>query len=283
MHPHSASPIKPPVLEETTSPAGVVALRSPQLAAAGFRHAFSTRIGGVSAPPFDALNLQSVQANARVAAELPRDAETAIRTNHALFLEAAHIAADATVADASQVHGCRVVAARDTLAARAEADAITSRPGGNPVLVRIADCVPVLLADPKSGAVAAVHAGWRGVVAGIVPAAIAALHALGADPRDAIAAVGPCISTRHFEIGPEVADALAAADLADCIVAPGIHGPKHHADLVHAVRAQLARCGLVPASIDAEPPCTYADRARFHSFRRDGAASGRLAAIIAPR
>jgi YfiH family protein len=153
---------------------------------------------------------------------------------------------------------------------------------GPAVLIRVADCVPVLLADPKSGAVAAVHAGWRGVVAGVVPAAVDALGRLGADPRHLVAAVGPCISAKHFEIGPEVAEELANADLAASVVAPGVHGPKHHADLVLAVRTQLERCGVAPANIDAEPPCTYADRARFFSYRRDGARSGRLAAIIAP-
>jgi stearoyl-CoA desaturase (delta-9 desaturase) len=76
---------------------------------------------------------------------------------------------------------------------------------------------------------------------------------------------------------------FAGAGLAECVVEQGVHGPKHHADLVRAVRVQLERCGLAAAHIDAEPPCTYADRTRFFSYRRDGAASGRLAAIIAPR
>jgi len=98
----------------------------------------------------------------------------------------------------------------------------------------------------------------------------------GADPR------GRLLSAKHFEIGPEVAEALGAADLGSCVVAPGVHGPKHHADLVAAVALQLARAGVARESIDAEPPCTYADRARFFSYRRDGVASGRLAAIIAP-
>ena len=129
---------------------------------------------------------------------------------------------------------------------------------------------------------AAIWVGGQFVVAGIVPAAVDALRAIGADPRDLIAAVGPSISTAHFEIGPEVADELTRADLASCVVAPGIYGPKHHADLVRGVRLQLERAGVERTNIDAEPPCTYADRARFHSFRRDGAQSGRLAALIAP-
>ena len=270
------------MLEERRSSDGVVVLCSPLLARARFAHAFSTRAGGVSDAPFGALNLQSVQANARIADGEPRDRDDAIRENHRRFARAAGLAEGAAVADASQVHGCTVVRAHDALAARVPADALTSARGGCAVLVRVADCVPILIADPVTGAVAAVHAGWRGVVAGVVPAAFAALSELGVDPRACVAAVGPCISAKHFEIGPEVADELAKADLAACVVAPGVHGLKHHADLVLAVRTQLERCGVAPANIDAEPPCTYADRARFFSYRRDGARSGRLAAIIAP-
>jgi len=273
----------PRVLVERTSPDGVVTLASPLLARAGFAHAFSTRHGGVSVAPFDTLNLQSMQANARIPAGDPRDLDANIRENHARFAAAAGLARDATVADLSQVHSCSVARAVDALAARVPADALTSPRGGCAALIRVADCVPVLIADPSSGHVAAVHAGWRGVVSGIVPAAVDALRAIGADARACFAAVGPCISAKHFEIGPEVADALVAADIASCVVAPGVHGPKHHADLVAAVALQLARAGLVRESIDAEPPCTYADRARFFSYRRDGVASGRLAAIIAPR
>jgi len=275
------------VLREITHSSGPVVLTSDLLSRAGFAHAFSTRVGGVSAPPFDALNLQSVQANARIAEGEPRDSDAFIRENHARFAEAAGLARDAVVVDVSQVHGCTVVAARDAVRERVPADAITSARGGHAILIRIADCVPVLLACPRTGAVAAVHAGWRGVVAGIVPAAIDALRSLGCAPNELLAAVGPSISVRHFEIGPEVAEELVRADLGACVAAPGICGitgrePKHHADLVLGVRLQLERAGVERANIDADPPCTYADRARFHSFRRDGARSGRLAALIAP-
>jgi YfiH family protein len=275
------------VLREITHSSGPVVLTSDLLSRAGFAHAFSTRVGGVSAPPFDALNLQSVQANARIAEGEPRDSDAFIRENHARFAEAAGLARDAVVVDVSQVHGCTVVAARDAARERVPADAITSARGGHAILIRIADCVPVLLACPRTGTVAAVHAGWRGVVAGIVPAAINALRSLGCAPNELLAAVGPSISVRHFEIGPEVAEELTRANLGACVAAPGIYGiagreAKHHADLVLGVRLQLERAGIARANIDAEPPCTYADRARFHSFRRDGARSGRLAALIAP-
>ncbi len=260
----------------------MIVLQSPLLEAAGFRHAFSTRLGGVSPEPLGALNLQSPQANARITQDAPRDSDEALHENHARFFVAAGLARESVVADASQVHGSRVVTAIETTRARAEADAMTSARGGPAVLIRVADCVPILLGCPKTGAVAAIHAGWRGVVAGVVPAAIAALSRLGVDPRHGLAAIGPSISLAHFEIGSEVAEALSAADLASCVTDPGVHGPKHHADLVAAVALQLTRCGLPAAQIDAQPPCTYADARRFHSFRRDGARSGRLAAIVAP-
>ncbi|MFZ9882141.1 MAG: peptidoglycan editing factor PgeF [Phycisphaerales bacterium] len=271
------------MLVATTHAAGPTTLTSPLLTRAGFAHAFSTRLGGVSPAPFDSLNLQSTQANARIAATDPRDTESNILENHARFATAAGLAAGTRLVDICQVHSATVVTAADAALHRTAADALTSPRGGHAILIRIADCVPILLACPRTGAVAAVHAGWRGVVAGIAPATVAALRTLGVDPRDCLAAVGPCISAPHFEIGPEVADALVAADLAECVAAPGRHGPKHHADLVLAVRLQLERAGLATSNIDAEPPCTYAHPARFHSYRRDGADSGRLAAIIAPR
>ena len=270
------------MLEPRTASNGVVILLSPLLRAAGFAHAFSTRLGGASAGSFGPLNLQSVQANARIPEGGPRDLEAAIVENHARFALAAGLPPSMGVADVSQVHGCEVVAATEALAARRTADAITSGPDGPAVLVRIADCVPVLVADPSTGCVAAIHAGWRGIVSGVVPAAIAALAARGASPASCVAAIGPCISAGHFEIGPEVAASLAEAGLGACVDAPGVHGPKHHADLVRAARMQLVAAGVPERSIDADPPCTFADPARFHSFRRDGARSGRLAAVIAP-
>ncbi len=271
------------VLTEVSALHHAVVLRSELLARAGFMHAFSTRLGGVSGLPFDSLNLQSTQANARIAASEPRDSDDALRENLARFALAAGLDRDARIADVSQVHGCSVIAAHDALRERSAADAITSARGGSAVLIRIADCVPILLACPTTGAVAAVHAGWRGVVAGVVPAALAALAKLGVDPRSALAAVGPCISAKHFEIGVEVAEELTNANLNDSVIVPGVFGPKHHADLVRAVTLQLTRCGVALTNIDADPPCTFADAHRFYSYRRDGATSGRLAALIAPQ
>ena len=166
---------------------------------------------------------------------------------------------------ASQVHGTRtlVVDGRDVEgAAREEADALVARRDAA-VGVRVADCVPILLADSKSGAVAAVHAGWRGLVSGVIESAFAE-H--GFD----LAAIGPCIGACCFEIGEDVAAKLAP------------HVENRHGDLRAAVRARLVARNMQNAHIDDVPGCTKCDVA-FHSHRRDGENAGRNFAVIATR
>ena len=268
------------MLVERITPSGVLVLKSALLERAGFAHGFSTRIGGVSVAPFDALNLQSSRANAELA-DGERDLASNLAENRARFACAAGLATDARIAEVSQVHGNAVARTRDAILTRTFADAMTSMPGDPAALVRIADCVPILIACPSNGMVAAVHAGWRGVVAEVVLAAIDALRQEGCDISRALAAVGPCIRGAHFEIGDEVADALRNANLPACLAPTRNAQGKLHADLALAVRVQLERAGVHPANIDADPPCTFADAARFFSYRRDGARSGRLAAVIA--
>jgi YfiH family protein len=160
----------------------------------------------------------------------------------------------------SQVHGARAVSA--PCERTEEADAIVATEPETAVGVRVADCVPILLADSKTGAVAAVHAGWRGVVAGVVASAMK-LHAFD------LAAIGPCIGPCCFEIGDDVIEKLRP------------HVRDRHGDLRAAVRAQLALAGL--ENIDDVHGCTKCDASRFFSFRRDGEASGRHLAVISTR
>jgi YfiH family protein len=153
--------------------------------------------------------------------------------------------------------------------------------------VRVADCVPVLLADEVTGDVAAVHAGWRGVTRGVVRAGVARLVERG-DPRRLVAAIGPCIGPCCFEVGADVAATIAAA-LRRCggiaqngaRVIASERGDKAYVDLRAAVRAQLVAAGLDDARVDDVGGCTKHEAARFHSFRRDGANSGRMLACIA--
>ncbi len=189
-----------------------------------------------------------------------------------------------------QVHGGLAVEA--AAAAGADADAIVARaslPGavasGSPpavvVGVQVADCVPVLLANPTTGDVAAVHAGWRGVVAKVVPAAVEVL-APAPGGANLVAAIGPCIGACCFEVGREVAGAIAAA-CAEPRVVVWEAKDKAYVDLRAAVRAQLQGLGLANARIDDVPGCTKHESERFHSYRRDGADSGRMLAAIAAR
>lgn len=238
-------------------------LRSTLLQEAGFRHAFSTREGGVSEGPFASLNL------ARTVGDDPE----AVAENTRRF--AAALECD-RLYEVSQVHGRQVerVRGEDVLEVRRrEADALVTDAPGAAVAVRTADCVPILLADPETGAVAAVHAGWRGVAQRIL---FEALDALGA--ADPIAAIGPHIRLDAFEVGPEVAEALSAAVPNAQIVEA--REPRPHVDLSAAVRAQLAEAGVT--RVDDVGGCTHAEPARFFSHRRDAGRTGRqLSAIVA--
>lgn len=243
-------------------------LRSKTLQDAGFRHAFSTRAGGVSDPPYDALDFALLRDPAR------------LRENQRRLADA--VGFDPTrLYQTKQVHG-RVVLVAEGDAARfteKEADGLVAEPGTErAVAVRVADCVPVLLADRASGRVAAVHAGWRGVVAQVIGEAMRALA-----PSSTIAAIGPSIGPCCFEVGTDVAETIARATTPDAIARHDEARAKAYVDLRRGVRAQLVALGLGDDAIEDVPGCTRCDRERFYSFRRDGDASGRLVGVIVAR
>lgn len=248
-------------------------IRSMLLERAGVRHGFSTRQGGVSRPPFDTLNLSH-----RVGDDPDRVSENLGRFASSIGFDPDRLF---TV---SQVHG-RTVATLDASSraeafASLEADAILSDVPGTAVAVRTADCVPILLASIDSKAAAAVHAGWRGIVAGVVPFAVRALfehHGIG--PDRVLAAIGPCIGPCCYDVGSEVADAFAGAGLESAI----IRSEAVRVDLGAAVRMQLLASGLDPAQVDGIEACTRCDPARFFSYRRDGEQSGRHLGCIVVR
>ena len=257
-------------------------LTSAKLAQAGFSHGFTTRIGDVSPPPFDSLDFAVL-----------RD-PTLLRENQARLASSLGIPAG-NLHQAMQVHGANlVVAGGDPGATLAlEADALSAEPGtGHAVAVRVADCVPVLLADPASGRVVAAHAGWRGVEAGVVPRSIRHLaETPGAGrPEAFVAAIGPCIGPCCFEVGRDVGERIAGVSAPEVITRRGAgeRGDKVYVDLRLAVRAQLRAGGLADDSIDDVPGrgpegCTRCERALFYSYRRDGDASGRLLGVIVAR
>jgi|GEM_PF-958189 len=288
-------------------------LESALLTRLGFAHGFSTR------PWEDAacVSERRVAAESRVAgtdtgehSEAATYVSSAIvphpdaRVRRALLLRlAAHEGvAPQRVYAVRQVHGCNVAFAdgdRDAMLACA-ADAVVAcapppdatrasvtSPADVAVTVRVADCVPVLVANETTGACAAIHAGWRGVVSHVVHATLTHLG----DPERLVAAIGPCIGPCCFEVGIDVATQIGEAVGGTSVVARRFSGPqadKAFVDLRAAVRAQLERAGVAPTRIDDVPAevdarCTFCNPHMFHSYRRDGEASGRMVAAIAAR
>jgi len=229
----------------------------------------TTRAGGVSAPPFDSLNL----------GERVGDDPAAVAANRARFAAAI----GGLPVWLHQVHGTRVVAvsAADARAGTPiEADASVTAERGVACVVQVADCLPVLLAAPGGRAVAAAHAGWRGLAGGVLEAALAALcERGGCAPGEVSVWLGPCIGPRRFEVGADVVEAFgpgAAARFAAS--AEGADGrPRWLADLPGLARDRLTAAGVRRVSGGAW--CTVEDSARFFSFRRDRS-TGRLAAAI---
>ena len=251
-----------------------VVLRSELLTSRNVRHGFSTRIGGVSEGPFASLNV----------AVGPGDRADHVAENLARFAAAIGVEAE-RLYQTSQVHGADVRTIErgdDRLAVVQEhADALVAHDPSTAIGIRTADCVPILLHERDTHAVAAVHAGWRGVVGGVVQSALAHLAIRARGARGIVAAIGPSIGPCCFEVGEEVATALAdAAPGDDRIVLRDRARP--HVDLRRAVRLQLLAHGVDDASIEDVPGCTRCDAERFFSHRRDGARSGRLIAAIAP-
>lgn len=266
------------MLQRETSDQGVVYYRSPLLRAVGVPHAFSTRTGGVSKPPFDSLNLGNPNGYER------QDPLVNIVENYRLLQQAAGCGHQNLVR-VHQVHGCCVVQVRQAqgFIFDTKADGLLTADPMACLSVRVADCVPVLLASDDGRWVAAVHAGWRGVVEGVVPAALEKLaSAAGIHPTRLVAAIGPSISLSAFEVGDEVAEAFVAAFGDQAPVRRQDHH-KAHVDLRAGLELQLMRAGVSAGRIDTSDRCTYRDEAEFFSHRRDKGVTGRMAAIISPK
>lgn len=190
---------------------------------------------------------------------------------------------------ARQVHGVRAARAERWGAGPSEeADALVSQTPGLGVGVVTADCVPILVATADGQAVAAIHAGWRGLAAGVIEAGIGAL---GAPSAGLCAAVGPAARGCCYEVDEPVVSALRARHselLGEGVLAPGRRPDRHQLDLPRLAARVLAQLGLDPSRIGmTHCLCTICTRGpqgpRFESFRRDGAAAGRLRHFIHPR
>jgi YfiH family protein len=187
----------------------------------------------------------------------------------------------------SQVHRAEVaVARRDRVTpwVRPEADVMVSDDPSSAIGVRVADCAPVLLADRRSQAVAAAHAGWRGTVRRAVPAAVEALQKeFGSHPRDLVAAIGPCLGPCCGEVGDEVVQAFRDAGHDRAAIArwfaPGPSG-RQYLDLWQANADQLEAAGIPPDQIHVARLCTKSHADVLHSYRVLGTEAGRMVGVI---
>ena len=255
---------------------GVVTYQSPRLGETGAVHAFSTRRGGRSEGPYASLNLATLEKSDKT------DANTDVAENFRRLRAALDCAQHVRV-EVKQVHGAAVWVppAKPIKPHEApEADAIVTDRPGKLLTVRVADCVPVLLASADGSVVAAVHAGWRGLVAGVVGEAIGVMRErFGIEAGSMRAAIGPAIGVGHFEVGEDVAEAFIKADLGRAV--DRTLGAKPHVSLADAAVMQLLDAGLRAEGIDGSDCCTYRDADEFFSHRRDEGVTGRMAAVIA--
>jgi YfiH family protein len=239
----------------------------------GVRALCTTRAGGVSVGPFERLNL----------GDHVGDDPAAVAANRALLADSMQ----ARPVFMRQVHGTAVVQLQSGTADGVEADACITTQTKLACTIMVADCLPVLFALSDGRAVAAAHAGWRGLAgpagAGVLEAVCHRLwQATGAGPRETIAWLGPCIGPGAFEVGPEVKAAFEARDGGvGTLFQP--HGPgKWLADLPGLARRRLQSLGL--AGIHGNPGspawCTVTNPSRFFSHRRDHGRSGRFAAAV---
>lgn len=227
----------------------------------------STRHGGVSQPPYDRLNLGGSTA----------DDPQAVAENRRIFYEHLGIT-DTQVASSHQVHGS-CLWLTDAPGRRHGHDGILTATPGVYTLVTVADCTPVLVYDARTRAVAALHAGWRGTVAGIVQQALAQLQqAFGTRPADCHAYVGTCIDACHFEVGEEV-----AGHFAEGFKRYDAQRGRFFVDLKQANAAQLRAFGLPEKNIEISPWSTVTHNADYFSHRHSGGLTGRMVALIGVR
>jgi YfiH family protein len=174
-----------------------------------------------------------------------------------------------------QVHGAHVLSA--PWEGTPEADAATASEAGLILGVETADCLPVLLVDPRRQAVAAAHAGWRGTAAGVAGRAVQALVAAGSAPPDLLAALGPGIGPCCYEVGDELRTAFGPH--AEAFFRPGRRA-RPHLDVRGANRWQLVEAGLRPQRIHDVDECTYCREDLYHSYRREGLGGGRMISFV---
>jgi polyphenol oxidase len=250
-------------------------LQSAGLRGPGIAHGFFTRRGGVSQGVYASLN----------GGVGSRDDPQAVRENRARMADALGVKATHLLVP-YQVHSpdALVVAAPWSPDARPRCDGLVTATPGLALGVTGADCGILLFAEPRAGVIGAAHAGWRGALAGIIEATVAAMERLGAQAKDIVAALGPTIAQPSYEVGAEFVAAFAEAE-SDFgrFFAPSLHAGRSMFDLPGFIAMRIARSGI--ARFEDLGLDTYSDEARFFSYRRTThrkeADYGRLVAAIA--
>ena len=245
----------------------------PLLTAAGVQHGFFTRAGGVSAGLYEGLNTGVGS----------RDDPAAVTENRRRVAEAMGV-------DLDHLNGCYQIHSAVARVAegpwrgdRPEGDAVITAEPGVVCSVLTADCAPVLLADAETRIGAAVHAGWKGALGGVVHSAVAAMEALGAEPRRMLAVVGPCIGPESYEVGADFQERFSHPDPgSERFFHPGATADKRRFDLPGFVLWRLQQAGVGQAVWTGHDTC--ADPARFFSnrraFQRGEPDFGRLISVI---
>jgi YfiH family protein len=220
----------------------------------------TTRLGGISAAPYDTLNLGLHVGDDPLRVNRNRQMLAPLMPSEPVWLE--------------QVHGT-VVADADAAGCRVQADACIARQRGSVCVVMTADCLPVLLCDEAGTVVGAAHAGWKGLAAGVIEETV---KEMGVDPRKLMAWLGPAIGPEAFEVGAEVRDSFMAHD-AKAAAAFKQHGDqgKYLADIYLLARQRLGALGIT--GIYGGDACTFHQKDKYFSYRRDGV-TGRMGTFV---
>lgn len=238
---------------------------------APLRHGFFTRAGGASSGVFAGLNCGQGSSDQR----------EIVTINRRRVAEAMGIPLDHLVG-VHQVHSATAVPVTEPLPEKPKADALVTATPGLALTVLSADCQPVLFADADAGVIGAAHAGWRGALDGVLQSTVDAMVALGATPQGITAVIGPCISQRAYEVGPEFFEDFIAEDQAYARYFANGDGDRMLFDLPGFGLNRLRDAGVGHAEWTHH--CTYSDPARFYSYRRSTHAKeadyGRLISAI---
>jgi len=222
---------------------------------APLRHGFFTRRGGASSGIFRGLNCGTGSSDQRAAVEL----------NRSRVAEAMAVTPEALVG-VHQVHSADVVTVTAPLDSKPRADAMVTATPGLALSILTADCQPILFHDTEAQVIGAAHAGWRGALTGVLEATLTAMEALGASRADIVAIIGPSISQRAYQVGPEFLDDFMADDPDNARFFANGSDDRMQFDLQGFGLHRLRRAGIGHAEWTRH--CTYGDADRFYSYRR---------------